>query len=55
MFSEIRHFEPSLVGGIAKFAAFAVLAAGIVLFPAPVAAQQPGQKTFRPRRRRARH
>ena len=46
MFSEIRHFEASLVGGIAKFTAFAVLAAGIVLFPSVVVAQEPGQKSF---------
>jgi hypothetical protein len=31
---------------VAKFAAFAILAAGIACFPAPAAAQQPGQKTF---------
>ncbi len=46
MFSEIRYFEDFLMGGVAKLAAFAILAAGVALFPAPVAAQQPSQKTF---------
>jgi hypothetical protein len=46
MFCEKRHLEGFPLGGVAKFAAFAILAAGIACFPAPTAAQQPGQKTF---------
>ena len=46
MLSENRHFKVIPMGGVAKFVAFAILAAGIVCFPAPAAAQQLGQKTF---------
>jgi hypothetical protein len=46
MFCEKRHFKVLPKGGVAKFAAFAILVAGIGCFPAPAAAQQPGQKTF---------
>jgi hypothetical protein len=46
MICEKRQFEGFPKGGVAKFAAFAILTAGIACFPAPAAAQQPGQKTF---------
>ncbi len=41
-----RNFEGFHLGIAAKFAALAILAAGMAGFPAPAAAQQPGQKTF---------
>jgi hypothetical protein len=46
MFCVTRDFGGFVVGGVAKFAAVAILAAGVAFFPAPVAAQQPSQKTF---------
>jgi hypothetical protein len=46
MFCEKCDVEVLPRGGVAKFAAFAVLAAGIACFPGSAAAQQPGQKTF---------
>jgi hypothetical protein len=46
MFCAERHSELLPKSGVALFAAFAILAAGIACFPAPAAAQQPGQKTF---------
>ena len=46
MFCERSYLEVLPMDGVAKFAAFAILAAGIGCFPAPAAAQQPGQKTF---------
>jgi hypothetical protein len=46
MFCEKRHFEGFPMGSVAKFAAYAIFAAGIACFPSPAAAQQPGQKTF---------
>ena len=46
MFCEKRHFETLSMGGVARFAAFAILASGIICCPAPAAAQQSGQKTF---------
>jgi len=47
MFCEKRHFKVLPKGGVARFAAIAILVAGIGCFPAPAAAQQPGQRTFR--------
>jgi hypothetical protein len=46
MVSEARHFHWLSWGGISRFAALAVLTAGMAGFPAPAAAQQAGQKTF---------
>jgi hypothetical protein len=46
MFCEKCYFEVLPRGGVAKFAAFAILVTGIASFPAPAAAEQPGQKTF---------
>ena len=46
MLCEKPHFNVLFRGGVARFAALAILAAGIIYFPAPAAAQQPGQKTF---------
>jgi hypothetical protein len=46
MFCEKRHFKAVAGGGIANVVAFAILLAGIACYPAPAAAQQPGQRTF---------
>jgi hypothetical protein len=46
MFHERCRYEALPRRGVAKFAAFAVLVTGIACFPAPAAAQQPGQRTF---------
>jgi hypothetical protein len=46
MLCETRHMQVLPRGGVAKFTAFTILAAGIACFPAPAAAQQPGQKAF---------
>src|SRR5580658_9126946 len=41
-----RNLERLHASVLAKVAAFGILAVGISCFPVPVAAQQPGQKTF---------
>jgi len=46
MLCEKPHFKALPTSGVAKFAALAILVAGIGYFPAAAAAQQPGQKTF---------
>jgi hypothetical protein len=46
MFCEKRDFEAVTGGGIAKVVALAILGAGMACYPAPAAAQQPGQRTF---------
>jgi hypothetical protein len=46
MFCKKRPVEGLPRGGAARFAAFAILAAGIACFPVPGGAQQPGQQTF---------
>jgi hypothetical protein len=47
MLCEKCHTEVLPKDGVATFAAFIILATGVASFPAPAAAQQTGQKTFR--------
>jgi hypothetical protein len=46
MFYDRHDFEELHLSVAFKFTVFAIFAAGIACFPTPVAAQQPGQKTF---------
>jgi hypothetical protein len=46
MFYDKRNFKGPHMGVSAKFTAITILVAGMACFPAPAAAQQPGQKTF---------
>jgi hypothetical protein len=46
IFREKARFERFHAGSAARFAALAILTAGMAYFPPPAAAQQPGQKTF---------